>query len=338
MIAELLAIAVLASIPSGFTWMNGENPHAAPLLETEYFVGAVYFDATYDTRREAELAYAGAGGDLYYGGWRGRAIVQLGARADNYLGEAHLGYELDVLEGVRLDVGIFRSFLERYSYYRTDNWTQHVPLAEESLPPLLKGVRLQIFADAQTKVELYCLTGWRGRTELNDTPSFAFQLRWNFRDWVSFTSNDYFGVDTPEEPGRFRYYTNKQLQLRYLREPDELLTRGAILLGGDFGLEHGGGVSAFGGEEGPEHHVLGVLLAHRLWFWEDRLAWTVGASYLKNAGGYFVGATTTVKAWDFSTALDLLPEEHVKLRAELAHRVTSSDGELRGIFSLLFSL
>jgi hypothetical protein len=327
-----------------FSWQNGQPRSYVSLIDTEYFVGNVYFDATYDTSKEAELSYGGAGGDFYYRQWRARAIIQLGERADSHLGEAHLGYELGVLEGLRLDIGIFRSFLQRYSYYRAENWSQQVPAAEEALAPLLKGIRLQIFADHQTKIELYALTGWRGRTEINEVPSFAFQLQWTFRDWLSFTSNDYFGIDTPGVPGRFRYHTNKQVHLRYFQDSDGVFNRGAFFLGGDFGFEHGGGVSAFGGS-GAAHSFVSAMVHHRLWMAEDTLAWSIGAAYVTNPGNYLVIDTVSedlsgekFDAWDFYTTIDVIPEEHVTLRAELAHRNTQKNGETRGLFALLFSM
>jgi hypothetical protein len=121
----------------------------------------------------------------------------------------------------------------------------------------------------------------------------------------------------------------------------------AFSLTGDLGFENGGGVSAFGGTSGPAQNFVSGMIYNRIWFHQNKFAWTVGGGYMTNPGRYLVlyptgdasplpdpnDPTKTAgthpfsanpgdkfNGWDCSTNIDWMPNQSLTVRAEYVHR------------------
>ena len=145
------------------------------------------------------------------------------------------------------------------------------------------------------------------------------------------------GTDTQAIPDGVRFHSDNSVLIRYLNAPGATVTRGAVSLTFDLGVENGGGVSAFNGDaQSPTQQFISGMAYHRLWFLNGVIGWTVGGGYIHNPGRYLVlaptGAASSVftiapgqsfDAWDASTSLDWMPNEQVTWRLELVHRAAN---------------
>ncbi len=194
-------------------------------------------------------------------------------------------------------------------------------------------------------------------------PGFGAQILWRPVESFEILTNDYAGWDTQDNPGRFRFHSDNSLELRYYNVPGKssFIHRAAFSLTGDIGGETGDGVTPFGGKHtnnpalctiaSPcEQHFLSWMAYHRIWFFDEVLAWTIGGGQMQNPGRYLVlpptgvatpyqalstdgvGYTspgsqafslnpgTTFNAWDIETGFQYMPTEQTTYGLEVNHR------------------
>jgi hypothetical protein len=314
---------------------------------------------------EFEISYVGLGGDLHYDHIRARLMLQYGTRATvvprndlsvlrgqfdlatayRYITEGYAGYHFDALRGINLDVGIFMSYVGLFSYNNFENWAYQPSFTSDNTPWFFNGARLQIFPTDRLKVEIWLINGWQTYAKFNNLPGVGFQIRYAPREWLSLVLNGYVGTDTQDHAGRVRVHSDNSLLVRYMNRPGSRLSRGALSFTFDVGFEQGDGVVGFGGsgKEGGcstaapcEQNFISGMAYHRLWFFHDRIGWTVGGGFIHNPGRYLVllptgaaGAAfdtapgSQFDGWDVSTTLDYMPEEHQTWRLEVVHREAS---------------
>jgi hypothetical protein len=352
-----------------FGWLQGNNRQKKALLDSKYFTGSVTVDVNYNlafhfpkdhtntgstaTFRSNELnvSYIEVGGDFHYEGARARLMLQYGTRAtgiprnDNtplrgqfdlytalrFVTEGYAGYHWNVLNGINLDVGIFKSYVGLLSYNNFENWNYQPSYTSDNTPWFFTGARLQIFTSDKLKIEPWLVNGWQTYGMFNNAPGLGMQVLWRPYEWVSLVANNYIGFDTANTPGRLRFHSDESVQFRYYNAPSKALSKAAVSLTQDFGFEAGEGVTPFGGSGGPAQNFISGMLYHRLWFAGDKLGFTVGGGYIHNPGRYLAllppGAGVLTQnpgddfdAWDASAALQFMPTEYSTWGVELVHR------------------
>jgi hypothetical protein len=361
-----------------FTWLNGNSRQTEFPLDTKYFTGQLTVDTNYvydfahpvdhtlsgstnsGRTSEFQLQQLGIGGDFHYENIRGRLMTQYGmystmtprndaspargqwnmADAYRYLSEAYGGYHWDVWNGINLDAGIFMSYIGLCSYYNFENWVYQMSYVSANTPWFFNGVRLQTFPSDKLKIEYWLINGWQSYGMLNESPGVGFQLLYRPTGLLSLVSNNYYGADTLNTPGRSRVHTDDSVQFKYFDRPGNGLDKAAFSLTVDAGCENGGGVQCTGGSAAtPSQYFLGAMVYNRFWFDKDHFGLTLGGGVINNPGRYLVllppinGATAAsgtpyftqnpgdqFHAWDGSVTFDYMPSQFVTFRFEFIHR------------------
>jgi hypothetical protein len=326
---------------------------------------------------EFTLAFMGFGGDFHYKNARARLMTQFGVRSTlvprndistnrgqfdlqtalRYVSEANGGYHWDVLNGINLDAGIFMSYVGLFSYDNFENWMYLPSFTSDNTPWFFNGLRLQIFPSDKLKIEPWLINGWQTYGKFNELPGFGAQVLWRPTEWLEMLTNDYVGWDTQDNPGRTRFHSDNSIEVRYLNNPHGNLSKAAFSVTGDIGGEQGDGVTPFGGsgKEGGcttstpcTQQFLSWMAYHRLWFFDDKLGFTVGGGMMHNPGRYLVLAPTGVAssvlqplnvapasqpfdqnpgtnfdAFDYETGIQYMPVEQVTYDLEFNHREAS---------------
>lgn len=376
-----------------FTWLNGNDRRHSQLLETKYFTGSFLLDVNYNysfnnpidntvvgstalaRHNEVALSFAGIGGDFHYGNTHARIMTQMGTRstviprndfssnrgqydlsnAYRLFSEAYAGHHWNVWHGINLDAGIFMSYIGLSSFYNCENWVYQPSFTSDNTPWYFNGLRLQLYPTDKLKIEIWAINGWQSYGKFNSLPGFGGQCMWRPVEWLSFVTNNYYGTDTQNKPGRIRVHSDNSVQVRYRNTPKSFLSKAAFSVTGDFGFESGDTVSAMGTTNTAAQNFVSGMIYHRLWFNNNHFGWTVGGGVMHNPGRYLVllptgeaavgkpnGFTANVgdkfDAWDYSTTIDWMPNEMETWRLELVHReanvpyfagrggVTSPDG------------
>ena len=330
---------------------------------------------------EFELAFLGIGGDLHYKAARGRIITQFGTLATHvprydvstnhgqydlqtamrYISEAYGGVHIDAMNGINIDAGLFMSYVGLFSYDNFENWMYLPSFTSDNTPWFFNGIRVQLFPSDKLKIEPWLVNGWQTYAKFNELPGFGVQILWRPQEWISFTTNDYVGWDTQDHPGRLRFHTDNSIQVRYFNDIERRggLHRAAFTITGDIGGEHGDVVTPFGGTgtEGKcssshrcTQNFMSWMAYHRVWFFEDHLALSVGGGMMHNPGRYLVlsptgNATmagvaqpagvppatqpydynpgTKFDAYDYEMGIQYMPSEQVTYGLELNSRHSS---------------
>ncbi len=361
------------------TWAPGHFSPKEAVLKWGPFTGEVRADVAYhyslarprdDTisgssevfrHNEVQVTQLGAGGDFYYKGAHARFLTQLGMysqttprndsspnrgqwnldNAYRYLSEAYAGYHLDVMGGINIQAGIFMSYVGLWSYYNFDNWTYQPSYVSSNTPWFFNGVRVQWYPIKNLKIEPWLVNGWQAYGKFsegtwNDGWGFGLQVKWAPAEWLIILGNQYYGTDTLNTPGRRRIHTDDSIMVRYWNDPAVFLSRAAASLTVDYGNEDGGGVSY------NKQYFVGMMAYHRVWFWENKVGFTIGGGFIKNPGRYLVllppvnGATAAsgtpsftanpgdrFTAFDWQATVDFMPVENVIFRVEYTRRVAN---------------
>jgi hypothetical protein len=354
-----------------FTWLQGNNRQKSALLDGDYFTGSVTMDISYTRSsnnpidhtvvgstasfrtNELALNYIEFGGDFHHHNVRARLMMQLGLRStgiprnDNsglrgqydlytalrYLTEGYAGYHFDTWEGINVDFGIFKSYVGLNSYNNFENWNYQPSYTSDNTPWFFTGARIQTYPSKKLKIEYWLVNGWQTFGMFNESPGIGVQTVYRPEEWLSLVGSAYFGYDTPTKKDRIRFHSDNSIVARYHNNKSNPISKAAFSLTADIGFENGDGVSPFGGDGGPAQNFLSGMLYHRLWFNEDKLAWTVGGGYINSPGRYLIllptGAGANVftqnpgdkfEAWDISTTMQFMPNEYLTYFVEYVYR------------------
>lgn len=372
------------------SWQNGSDRRNSSVLQTKYFTGSVILDANYThsfnnpidntvvgstalaRNNEIQISYVGLGGDFNYKNARARIMTQFGTRsivvprndyspyrgqyelanAYRYISEAYAGYHFNVWHGINVDAGLFMSYVGLNSYYQVENWEYQASFTSDNTPWFFNGVRVQIFPSAKLKIEPWLINGWQSYGRFNSMPGFGTNITWCPNENIKLLTNDYYGSDAAGIPQRKRFHSDNSFLVRYYNRPlSKGISRMAFSLTGDFGFETGGGVKAFGGDATtPSQHFISGMFYNRIWFNQNKFAWTFGGGIMTNPGRYLVlyptgqasplpdpqDPTRTAGAypfsanpgdqfngWDCSTNIDWMPNQSFTVRLEYVHRQSS---------------
>jgi hypothetical protein len=365
-----------------FTWLNGNSRTKDTPYATSFFTPEIRADVDYnysfnhpkdDTiggssevfrHGEVQVTQLGVGGDFHYDSVRARLMTQFGMysqttprndaspargqwQLDNayrYISEAYGGYHFNALHGINVDAGIFMSYIGLFSYYQFDNWAYQPSYVSSNTPWFFNGVRVQIFPTEHLKIEPWFTNGWQSYGRFNSRPGLGLQILWRPNGWLSVLGNQYaLGAEALGVPDRIRYHSDDSIEIKYLDNQENFLSKAAFSLTGDIGCEHGGGVSCFtNSAKGPKQDFLGFMFYNRFWFDHDRYGLTLGGGKINNPGRYLVllppinGATAAsgtpyftenpgdqFKAWDASATFDYLPSQYITFRWEFDHRAAN---------------
>jgi hypothetical protein len=364
-----------------FTWQSGSARTKDSLLGNQYFTGEFRLDDVFHYSLDApadhtivgsteawrsgenQVTQLGIGGDFHVGHAQGRLMTQFGQLATTtprndsstavgqwdladmyrYVSEAYGGYHFgDPHRGVNVQAGIFMSYIGLWSYYNFDNWTYQPSYVSSNTPWDFNGVRLQWFVSDRLKIEPWLVNGWQSYGRFNSYPGIGGQVRYAPNGDLIFIFNQYaLGTDALGVPERHRFHTDDSVQVKWLEDPDGLVTRLASTLTIDAGCESGGGVRCFGGSGAtPAQFFVGFMAYLRAWFGEE-FAGTIGGGAIDNPGRYLVllppinGATAAsgtpyftenpgdpFEAWDAQVTFDLHaePERHLPRGAHVPPR------------------
>lgn len=323
---------------------------------------------------EVQLSALHFGGDFNYKGARARIMTQFGTRsivvprndyspyrgqyqlanAYRYLSEAYAGYHFEKWYGINIDAGMFMSYVGLNSYYQAENWEYQASFTSDNTPWFFNGVRLQVHPTKHLKVEGWLINGWQSYGKFNSMPGFGGNITWMPNSSIKLLTNDYYGTDAAGIEQRKRFHSDNSLLVRYLNKPTSKgVSKMAFSLTGDFGFEKGGGVNGFkdgNTTEGPAQYFASLMFYNRIWFAQNKLAWTVGGGIMTNPGRYLVlyptgqasplpnpnNPTQTegafpfsanpgdqFKGWDCSTNIDFMPNQSITFRTEFVYRNSS---------------
>jgi hypothetical protein len=320
---------------------------------------------------EIQLSALHFGGDFNYKNARARLMTQFGTRSIavprndlspyhgqyqlanvyRYLSEANIGYHFNKWYGINIDAGLFMSYIGLNSYYQPENWEYQASFTSDNTPWFFNGIRIQIFPTKHLKIEPWIINGWQSYGTFNSLPGFGGNITWMPGSNMKLLTNDYYGTDTGGIPDRKRFHSDNSLLVRYFNNPESHgVSMAAFSLTGDIGYEKGGGVNGFNNGDsihGPAQYFASAMFYNRVWFAENKIAWTIGGGLMTNPGRYLVlyptgqasplpdpnNPTQTEGAfpfsanpgdkfqgWDFSTNLDIMPNQSLTFRIEFVHR------------------
>lgn len=323
---------------------------------------------------EVQLSALHFGGDFSYKGARARFMTQFGTRSIvvprndyspyrgqyqlanvyRYLSEAYAGYQINALHGINIDAGLFMSYIGLNSFYQAENWEYQASFTSDNTPWFFNGLRVQIFPSKTLKIEPWIINGWQSYGKFNSMPGFGGNITWMPNSDIKLLTNNYFGTDAAGIPARKRFHSDNSFLLRYFNNPKSTgIQKSAFSLTVDFGFEKGGGVNGFSDGDsiqGPAQYFASAMFYHRIWFAQNKCAWTVGGGVMTNPGRYLVlyptgqasplpSATDPTKtegafpfsanpgdpfkAWDWSTNFDYMPNQGLTIRLEYVNRHAS---------------
>ncbi|MBI3218703.1 MAG: porin [Bacteroidetes bacterium] len=323
---------------------------------------------------ELQLAALHFGGDFNYQNVRARIMTQFGTRSTvvprndyspyrgqydlanvyRYLSEAYAGYHIDKWYGINIDAGLFMSYIGLNSFYQAENWEYQASFTSDNTPWFFNGVRIQIFPTKNLKIEPWLINGWQSYGMFNSMPGIGGSVTYmsSNSNWKLITNN-YYGADAAAIPDRKRFHSDNSVLHRYYNHPERSgISKMAFSFTGDIGFEKGGGVNGFDDSDpaNPAQYFVSAMFYNRVWFAQNKWAWTLGGGFMKNPGRYLVlyptgqasplpnpnNPTQTAGAfpfsanpgdpfegWDASTNIDYMPSQHILFRMEWVHREAS---------------
>lgn len=324
---------------------------------------------------EVQLSALHFGGDFNYKNARGRFMTQFGTRSIvvprndyspykgqyqlanvyRYISEAYAGYHFNKWYGINVDAGLFMSYIGLNSFYQAENWEYQASFTSDNTPWFFNGVRVQIHPTKNLKIEPWIINGWQSYGKFNTQPGVGGNITWmSDKGNLKLLTNNYFGTDAAGLKDRKRFHSDNSLLVRYFNRPEsKKISRMAFSLTGDFGFEKGGGVNGLKSGDsisGPAQYFASAMFYNRIWFGQNKFAWTIGGGVMTNPGRYLVlyptgqasplpnasNPTQTegafpfsanpgdlFKAWDCSTNIDFMPNQSITFRIEAVYRHSS---------------
>lgn len=320
---------------------------------------------------EIQLQALHFGGDFNYLNARARVMTQFGMRsivvprndfsvyrgqyqlADvyRYLSESYAGYHFNKWHGINVDAGMFMSYIGLNSYYQQENWEYQASFTSDNTPWFFTGLRVQIHPSKNWKIEPWIINGWQSYGKFNKMPGFGGNITYmSSNSNLKVLTNDYYGTDAAGIKDRIRFHSDNSLLYRYVNKPERRgISKMAFSLTGDIGFEKGGGVNGFDASNPskPAQYFLSAMFYNRIWFAQNKFAWTLGGGWMKNPGRYLVlyptgqasplpnanNPTQTegtfpfsanpgdqFEGWDWSTNFDWMPNQSITFRAEFVNR------------------
>lgn len=288
-----------------FSWMNGNNPQPASLLQTGPVTFSLYVDSYYGYQfhrpidhtifptttaprhNELSLNLAHLGVDVTgLDGPIGRLYIQYGSTVETIAGQdtttsrgfyltnrllqnvqqAAVGWHFHQLHGINTEVGIFPSYVGLESYLPEENWAYNHAFMSDFTPYYFFGFRGQFMLTQRMKLELWVVNGWQTFGEWHESRAGGYLWNWRPREWISIVNSLYAGREAEGDPDSLRVYSDNNLQIKYYKGGEGCVPHSlAVSLVADLGHEHRG--------DAPSGWIGGAQLAHHI-EWNAR--WKTG--------------------------------------------------------------
>lgn len=349
-----------------YTWMNGQSKQKTFPLSTlsTFVVPSIYLDTYYaysfnepidhtltgtaSAARHNELMInlASLGVDWNYENVIGRVLLQWGAMTNvvqdldatvgrgrglsvdalRYVREATLGYHFDALHGINLETGIFTSYIGLESYLLAENWNYNRSILCEFTPFYFTGIRAQIYATDNLKIEPWLMNGYQTYGKWNEAPSAGLAFRWNPKEWLALIANFYVGTDTRNDSERVRFHHDHSFLIRAYQAAESWgVSKLAFSVNNHAGFEAGG--SAPGLEDA---HFLGSAISSRMWFARDLMALSARFELLDHPSGYSsqfpppgFDPSRGFSMWGLTGTFEVMPTDYLSVRPEFMYRAAT---------------
>jgi len=323
---------------------------------------------------EVQLSALHFGSDFTFENARARIMTQFGTRSQvvprndlspykgqyqlanvyRYLSEAYAGYHINKWYGINIDAGLFMSYIGLNSFYQAENWEYQASFTSDNTPWFFNGIRIQIHPTKTLKIEPWIINGWQSYGKFNTMPGIGGNITWTPNSNLKLLTNNYFGTDAAGMSERKRFHSDNSVLVRYFNKPkSKSISKMAFSLTGDFGFEQGGGVNGLSNGdsiEGPAQFFASAMFYNRIWFAQNKCAWTIGGGIMTNPGRYLVLYPTgqasplpnpnnptqaegafpfsanpgdQFTGWDCSTNFDFMPNQSITFRLEMVYRNAS---------------
>jgi hypothetical protein len=246
--------------------------------------------------------------------------------------EAVAGYHWDWRYGINFEMGIFTSYIGLESYLNQENWNYQRSLPSDFTPFYFSGIRLQFFPTQKLKIEPWLINGWQSYQKFNRGFGTGLSIYYRPSGSIATAYNFYYGNDQRNNPGRNRFHHDHSLLVKlYDNKAAASVSRLALSINNHYGFEQGGiGPSA------KNAFMVGSSVVTRLQFYKNKMGLTFRFSYLNNPSRYLITpptvqdfltdstqTTNSIELSDFTTTLDLMPNDFVTFRLEFCNRNAS---------------
>lgn len=226
-----------------------------------------------------------------------------------YLREAAAGYHFDKWHGINVELGMFMSYIGLESYVLNENWCYQRSMSCEFTPFYFTGGRIQAFPTAKIKTELWILNGWQSYNSFNSGLGLGSSTYWRPNENLQLGASFYLaGHDTRNNPGLMRYHHDHSVVHRYLvRKGQKGISQAAFSINDHYGFQTGNGVTP------AKQYMMGISVANRVWFHNNKLAVTVRGDYVTNPGLYLAFSPSPVGPNDYTAAIAAVPDQKLDL-------------------------
>ncbi len=247
--------------------------------------------------------------------------------------EAAAGYHFNKWYGINVEMGIFMSYIGLESYVTQENWSYQRSMVCDFTPFYFSGARLQMFPARKFKTELWLLNGWQSYNSWNKGLGIGNSNYYRPSENLQFAANFYYGNDSRSDTKRFHH--DNSVVARYFKDKNSHgLSQAALSLNTHYGFQNGAGVKA------SEQYMTGASLSNRLWFYQNKMGFTLRGDFVKNPGLYLAFTPSPVSPNDFTDGVqsdlkqdltiyqatatfDVMPSEFVTFRLEFRYRNSS---------------
>lgn len=259
-----------------------------------------------------------------------------------FIREAAAGYHFNKGYGINLEAGIFMSYIGLESYMLNENWSYQRSMVCDFTPFYFQGARVQMFPNRKLKQEIWLLNGWQSYNSYGRSPGAGSSTYIRPNENIQIAANFYLGRDTqnPDTLGhqsnRIRFHHDHSLVARYFHRPaSKKISQCAVSINNHYGfqkgLDNGDSITS------KEHFMIGTSIANRIWFHQNKLAFTLRGDYLVNGGNYLAFLPTSVtpnaysdllttdpykplKLFQATATFDIMPNDYITFRFEYGYR------------------
>jgi hypothetical protein len=204
-----------------------------------------------------------------------------------YIREAAAGYHFNVWHGLNIEMGIFMSYIGLESYVTQENWSYQRSMVCDFTPFYFSGARIQAYPSARFKTELWLLNGWQSYNSFSNSPGIGNSNYYRPNENLQLVANFYLGRDTqnPDVNGsqsnRLRFHHDNSIVYRYFKKPESKgISQAAFSLNNHYGFQSNNAENDK--VRASENFMAGASLANRIWFNQNKLAFTMRGDYLTN--------------------------------------------------------
>lgn len=226
-----------------------------------------------------------------------------------YIREAAAGYHFNKMYGINAELGMFMSYIGLESYVLNENWSYQRSMPCDFTPFYFTGARVQLYPSKKLKTELWILNGWQTYNSFNTGLGLGSSTYWRPSENTQWVANFYIaGKDTRNDPRLLRFHHDHSLVHRYNKSSTSKgLSQAAFSINNHYGFQSGSGVSA------SKNYMLGTSVANRLWFYKNKIGFTLRADYVTNPGLYLAFSPSPVTPNAYTEAIAKVPDQKLEL-------------------------